>query len=137
MNANDSETGRLRELHEAHVRAWNEFDLGALGQIYDPDCCIFDIIPPPVFRNLREFLEHVTPLFQSYSGFQLRTFDQVVRVDERRDDRIGWITACYELEARRGEGVYRHTGRWTEIFEKRDNTWKLVHFHSSQDPAGL
>lgn len=137
MNANAGETGRLLELHEAHVRAWNEFDLGALGQIYDPDCCIFDTIAPPVLRNLREFLEHVRPVFQSYAGFKLRTFERVVRVDERRDDRIGWVASRYELEARRGEGVYIQTGRWTEIFEKRDDTWKLVHFHSSEDPGGL
>ncbi|KPK83157.1 MAG: hypothetical protein AMS25_00695 [Gemmatimonas sp. SM23_52] len=137
MNANDREAGRLLELHEAHVRAWKEFDLGALGQIYDPDCYVFDTIPPPVFRNLREFLEHLTPVLQSYSRFKLRTFDQLVRVDERRDDRIGWVASRYELEAGRDEGIYRHTGRWTEIFEKRDDTWRLVHFHSSKDPAEL
>jgi ketosteroid isomerase-like protein len=137
MSADEREKARLLELHETHVRAWNEFDLGALGQIYDPECYIFDTIPPPVFRNLKEFLEHVTPVFQLYSEFNLRTFDKVVRVDERRDDRIGWVASRYELEARRGAGVYRHTGRWTEIYDKRGGFWKLVHLHSSQDPAEL
>ncbi len=135
MSANERETARLLELHERHVRAWNEFDLGALGQIYDSECYIFDTIPPPAFPNLKEFLEHLTPVFQSFSGFRLRTFDHVVRVDERRDDRIGWVASRYELEARRSAGVYRHTGRWTEIYDKRDGIWKLVHLHSSQDPA--
>ncbi len=72
---------------------------------------------------------------QSYTSYELRTRDHVVRVDERRDDRIGWIASRYELAVRRGEGVHRRTGRWTEIYEKRDGAWKLVHLHSSDDPA--
>ncbi len=124
----------MLELHQAHVKAWNEFDLGALGEIYDPECYIFDTIPPPVFRNLGEFLEHVTPALQSFNAFILRTFDQFVRVDERRDDRIGWIASRYEIEARRGEGVHRRCGRWTEIYEKRDDEWRLIHLHSSDNP---
>jgi ketosteroid isomerase-like protein len=134
MSKERTASDRLLELHQAHVKAWNEFDLGALGEIYDPGCHIFDTIPPPVFRDLREFLEHVTPALQSFTAFELRTFDQVVRVDERRDDRIGWIASRYEMEARRGEGVNRRTGRWTEIYEKRDGEWKLIHLHSSDDP---
>jgi ketosteroid isomerase-like protein len=134
MSKKGTETTRLLELHEAHVKAWNEFDLGALGAIYDPECYIFDTIPPPVFRNLAQFLEHMTPLLQSFNAFKLRTYDQVVRVDERRDDRIGWIASRYEIEARRGEGVHRRCGRWTEIYEKRDDGWRLVHLHSSDDP---
>jgi ketosteroid isomerase-like protein len=135
MSKKTTESARLLELHQAHVKAWNEFDLGALGEIYDPDCYIFDTIPPPVFRDLREFLEHVTPALRPFSAFKLRTFDQMVRVDERRDDRIGWIASRYEIEARRGEAVHRRCGRWTEIYEKRDDEWKLIHLHSSDDPA--
>ncbi|MGD2215502.1 MAG: nuclear transport factor 2 family protein [Gemmatimonadales bacterium] len=135
MSKESIESARLLELHQAHVKAWNEFDLGALGEIYDPGCYIFDTIPPPVPKDLREFLEHMTPAIQSFKTFKLRTFDQVVRVDERRDDRIGWIASRYEMEARRGEGVHRRTGRWTEIYEKREDDWKLIHLHSSDDPG--
>jgi ketosteroid isomerase-like protein len=131
----NKESTRLRERHDAHVEAWNAFDLGALGEIYDPDCMIFDTIPPPAFGNLKEFLAHLAPLLQSYNGFELRTFDHVVRVDERRDDRIGWVTSRYEVTVRRGEAVHRRRGRWTEIYEKRDKDWKLVHLHSSDDPV--
>lgn len=135
MNAEGQEKARLLERHMAHVKAWNEFDLGALGEIYDPKCLIFDSIPPPVFDDLNDFLSRLTPLRQSYNGFDLRTFDQVVRVDERRDDRIGWITSRYELEARVDEAVHRRCGRWTEIYEKRGDNWMLVHLHSSDDPT--
>jgi ketosteroid isomerase-like protein len=135
MNNEGIEAARLLERHAAHVRAWNEFDLGALGEIYDPDCHIFDTVPPPVFHGLKEFLEHVAPALQSFNTFSLRTFDLVVRVDERSDDRIGWVASRYEIEARRNEGVHRRCGRWTEIYEKRERDWKLVHLHSSDDPA--
>jgi ketosteroid isomerase-like protein len=137
MITDEREIERLLEQHRAHVKAWNQFDLGALGEIYEPDCLIFDTISPPVFRNLKEFLQHLTPVLQSYTGFSLTTFDQVVRVDERREDRIGWITSRYEVEVRRGEGVHRRHGRWTEIYEKRDDDWKLVHLHSSDDATTI
>jgi len=134
MSTGDLERGRLHDRHEAHVKAWNNFDLGALGEIYDPDCHIFDTIPPPVFQSLRDFLEHLTPRLQGFSRFRLRTFDRTIRVDERQNDRIAWITSRYEAEARRGAGVHRRCGRWTEIYEKRGEEWKLVHLHSSDDP---
>jgi ketosteroid isomerase-like protein len=134
MSKERTASDRLLELHQAHVKAWNEFDLGALGEIYDPQCYIFDTIPPPVFKDLGDFLHHVTPALQAFHSFKLRTFDQVVRVDERRDDRIGWIASRYEMEARRAEGVHRRSGRWTEIYEKRQDAWKLIHLHSSDDP---
>ena len=133
----DRERTRLQERHEAHVKAWNDFDLSALGEIYDSECLIFDTIPPPKFCNLNEFLAHVTPVRQSYSSFSLRTFDHIVRVDERRDDRIGWIASRYELEVRRADAVLRRWGRWTEIYEKRGKDWKLIHLHSSDDPAKI
>lgn len=134
MSTDDREAARLFATHEAHVRAWNEFDLGALGEIYDPDCHIFDTIPPPVFQNLREFLEHLTPRLQAFTSFRLRTFDRMVRVNERQAGGIAWIASRYELEARRGAGVHRRSGRWTEIYEKRGDDWKLIHLHSSDDP---
>jgi ketosteroid isomerase-like protein len=130
----DREKERLLERHNEHVRAWNEFDLGALGEIYERDCYIFDTIPPPAFRNLQTFLARFTPVRQAFTGFKLRTSDQIVRVDERQDDRIGWIASRYKLEARHGAAVHRRSGRWTEIYEKKDGVWKLVHLHSSDDP---
>lgn len=134
MNTPDPSSAQLIELHEAHLKAWNEYDLGALGELYDSECLIYDTIPPPRFSGLGEFMDHLLPILQSYSGFRLRTFDRVSRIEAREDRGLGWIASRYEVEARRGEGVHRRTGRWTEIYEKRDGKWKLVHFHSSDDP---
>ena len=135
MSTDDLERARLLDRHEAHVKAWNDFDLGALGEIYDPDCYIFNTIPPPAFQSLRDFLEHLTPRLQAFSRFKLRTFDRLIRVDEGQSDRFGWITSRYEVEARRGAGVHRRCGRWTEIYQKRGDNWRLTHLHSSDDPA--
>jgi len=135
MSTEDLERASLLERHESHVKAWNDFDLGALGEIYDPGCHIFDTIPPPAFQNLREFLEHLTPRLQAFTRFSLRTFDQMVRINEQHDASIGWIASRYEVEARRGAGVHRRSGRWTEIYEKKGDGWKLIHLHSSDDPA--
>ena len=136
MSNVENERSRLRERHEAHVRAWNEYDLGALGKIYDADCLIFDAIASPESHSLRDLLTHLTPLLQSNNGFVLRTFDQVLRFDDSGDNRIGWITSRYEVEIRHAEGIYRRCGRWTEIYERQADGWKLTHLHSSDDSAG-
>jgi ketosteroid isomerase-like protein len=134
MEKADKDAAHLLERHEEHLRAWNEYDLGALGKIYDSDCLIYDTIPPPRFNGLGEFIDHLLPVLQAYSGFRLKTFDRVVRVEDQHDKGIGWIASRYEIEARRREGVHRRTGRWTEIYEKKGADWRLVHFHSSDDP---
>jgi ketosteroid isomerase-like protein len=135
MSNAEREKARLRERHEARVRAWNEYDLGALGEIYDANCLIFDAIAPPKSHTLSDFLTHLTPLLQSNNGFQLRTFDQVLRIDEKGDSKIGWITSRYEVEVRYTDGIYRRCGRWTEIYERQLENWKLTHLHSSDDSA--
>ncbi|KPK65245.1 MAG: hypothetical protein AMS21_05200 [Gemmatimonas sp. SG8_38_2] len=135
MSSADLERARLLERHESHVKAWNDFDLGALGQIYDPGCHIFDTIPPPAFQSLKDFLEHLTPRLQAFTSFSLRTFDHMVRINEQPVSSVGWILSRYEVEARRGAGVHRRNGRWTEIYERQGDDWKLVHLHSSDDPA--
>lgn len=132
--AETDSTAPLLRLHEAHLKAWNDHDLGALGEIYHCDCLIYNTIAPPQFNGLAEFMDHMLPVLQSYSGFHLRTFDRVVHVEERADSGIGWIASRYEIEARRREGVYRRSGRWTEIYGKEGSSWKLRHFHSSYDP---
>lgn len=127
-------TAPLLRLHEAHLKAWNEYDLGALGKIYHCDCTIFNTIAPPRFNGLAEFMDRMLPVLQSYCGFHIKTFDRVVQIEEREEIGIGWIASRYEIEARRREGVYRRSGRWTEIYAKQGNSWKLMHFHSSSDP---
>ena len=136
MSIADKERVSLRERHDAHVKAWNEYDLGALGEIYDADCLIFDAIAPPESHSLSDLLTHLTPLLQSNNGFVLRTFDQVLRFDDSGDNSMGWITSRYEVEVRHADGIYRRCGRWTEIYERQADGWRLTHLHSSDDSAG-
>lgn len=125
---------QLIALHEAHVKAWNELDTQALAEIYDPDCLIFDSLPPASINGWKKFRKVLDRITKEFSSIRLKTSDRVTRVDERIDDRIGFITSRYKIEARRDGEKYRASGRWTEIYEKQGSDWKLVHFHSSVDP---
>lgn len=136
MSAEDREAYRiLLARHQAHVKAWSDRDVEALRELYHSSCLIFDAHPPAVSRSWEEFKERTASLFRELSEIRIRTFDEVARADERMDDRIGWVACRYEVVGRRDGEPYRARGRWTEIYEKSPEGWKLVHFHSSVDPA--
>jgi ketosteroid isomerase-like protein len=137
MSTDAQESPELLELHDAHVAAWNELDFDRLAQLYHPNCLIFDSMPPPVHMGWAAFRAAVEPLMRSFSRFRLRTFDRVSRAFQRIDDRIGWVGSRYEVEASIGDQPYRRTGRWTEVYEKREHEWRLIHLHSSDDPEPL
>lgn len=132
--SNDKERDRLLARHEQHVAAWNAYDVNSLAEIYHPDCLVFDSLPPPSISGWKKFRKVVERVAKEFSDIRLKTFDRETRVDERIDDRIGYVTSRYKIQAKRGGAKYRASGRWTEIYEKRDGVWRLVHLHSSVDP---
>lgn len=137
MSMDAQESPELLALHDAHVTAWNALDFDRLTQLYHPNCLIFDSMPPPAYAGWDEFRATVEPVMRSFSRFRLETFDRVSRAFQRIDDRIGWVGSRYEIEAQIDGQPYRASGRWTEIYEKRENEWKLIHLHSSDDPEPL
>ena len=122
----------LRRLHDAHVRAWCDLDLAALGAIYDEACIVFDTYPPPVYRGWAAFRDRIAPELDAFESLDLRTFE---RTGELFGD-MGWVACRYQIDGRRADGPYRGTGRWTEVYARRDRRWRLIHLHSSVDPAG-
>ena len=122
----------LGRLHDAHVRAWRDLDVAALGAIYDEACLIFDTYPPPVYRGWPEFRDRIAPELDAFESLDLTTFDHT---GELYGD-VGWIACRYRIDGRRADGPYRGTGRWTEVYARRKHGWRLIHLHSSVDPVG-
>lgn len=137
MTIDARESPELIARHEKHVAAWNALDFDAMAELYHPDCLVFDTLPPPVHKGWEEFRAQAEPAMRAFSHFSLQTFDRASRAFQRVDDRIGWVTSRYEIEGLIGDQNYEQSGRWTEIYEKRKGGWQLIHFHSSDDPAGI
>ncbi len=133
MSKEPTERERLLEAHRAHVRAMRERDYDAMARLFDPDCLIFDG-PSPVLQGWKKYRKRLEKRLSGFGEFRLRAFDEFARVDERLDDRIGWIAARYEIRGKRDGKPYRESGRWTGIYEKRNDAWKVVHLHLSPDP---
>ena len=127
-----TERQRLTELHQEFVRAYNEGDLETLSRIFHPEALVFHSHTPKAegWKAYRRQLEEKLTLL---TDRKLQTSGEVIRVDERLDDRIAWIAAHYSLTGVSDGGQHEESGRWTTILEKMDDAWQIVHFHISED----
>lgn len=128
-----TERERLLALHARQIAAWRERDLATLSEVFHPDCLIFHG-RSPVLKGWEAYRERLEERLGALESFEIRAFDEVLRVDERLEDRIAWIAARYEIEGVKGGAPHQETGRWTGIYEKADDRWRIVHFHISPDP---
>ncbi len=127
------ERERVLAVHAVHVKAWNERNFETLAEVFHPDCLIFDG-PSPVVEGWGAYRKRLDQHLGELDDFTIRSFDEMARVDERLDDRIAWIAARYEIKAKKDGQKIKEKGRWTGIYEKAHDTWRIVHFHISPDP---
>ena len=132
MSEKHTEKGRLTKLHQQFVRAYNEGDLETMSGIFHPEALVFHSHTPKAegWKAYRRQLEEKLKLL---TDRKLKTSGEVIRVDERLDDRIAWIAAHYELTGQSDGGKHKESGRWTTILEKMEGVWQIVHFHISED----
>ncbi len=133
MGTTQTEKERLLSLHARHVTALDDGDLDELAEVFDPNCLIFDG-PSPVVRGWPAYRDRLEHRLRDFTTFGVRSFDEITRGDERRDERIARIAARYEVKGEKNGQPYLESGRWTGIYEKRNDRWQIVHFHVSPDP---
>lgn len=130
MNAGHGLPDTLLKLHREHVAAWRDLDLDRLAELYDPAAIIYDTYAPPAYASWSEFRARIEPELSRFERFELETFDPHGQVE----DDLGWIASRYRIRAVREARPYATTGRWTEVYRRRNGAWRLVHLHSSIDP---
>ena len=120
----------LLDLHRKHVKAWEQKDLAGLRGIYAEHAVIFTTVPPPRFSDFKTFENTLQQYFGKLA--ELTFFTSNIQIEVKEE--VAWITSQYLL-AHQAEGqLARENGRWTEIYQKHNGTWKLTHLHSSPDP---
>ncbi len=121
----------LLNLHRRHVKAWEQKDLAGLRSIYAEQVVIFNTVPPPRFSDFKTFENTLQQYFGKLA--ELAFFTSNIQIEVKDD--VAWITSQYLLAHQSNGKLSRENGRWTEIYQKDDGTWRLTHLHSSPDPV--
>ncbi len=121
----------LLDLHRRHVKAWEQKNLSNLRDIYSDNAVIFNTVPPPRFSDFKTFENTAQQYFGRLA--EITFFTSNIQIEVRGE--VAWITSLYLLAYLENGQLQRQNGRWTEIYQKENGSWKLTHLHSSTDPV--
>lgn len=120
----------LLGLHRDHVRAWEQQNLLGLRALFYDEAVIFHTEPPARFPDFKTFENNLNQHFTHCDELSLVTSNIQIEVEEE----TAWVTSFFLKGFRENGEIMRQSGRWTEIYAKRNGDWKIVHFHASHDP---
>ncbi|MEM9215433.1 MAG: nuclear transport factor 2 family protein [Cyanobacteria bacterium P01_F01_bin.150] len=123
-------------LIDAYAEAWSSpdgtLDIEAVRVLYadDPDLVFYDAILPERFENFAEMQQAGEELFADLSSMKLTPAGDL---DIRRyDANLAWTTTVITLDAQRIDGTQiTFPMRQTAIWQRRGDTWVMVHEHVS------
>lgn len=122
----------FQDLIEANHAAWNDRNLEALSKFYakDADLVFYDALPLQ-YKSWSAYQTGIQKnIFDKIPQFKIAANDDL-HVTRKGD--IAWTTLTWHLRAKLGDGTpIESDGRQTDIWEKRDNAWLIVHEHISE-----
>ncbi|MCU0536654.1 MAG: DUF4440 domain-containing protein [Hydrococcus sp. Prado102] len=121
----------FKNLIDASYAAWNTHNPDALSKFYakDNDLVFYDALPLQ-YKGWADYKAGIQKnLFDKMPKFKLSANDDL-RVTRKGD--LAWTTFTWHLSAQLKDGTPIETdGRQTDIWEKRNGKWLIVHEHIS------
>lgn len=128
---NTQEIQEFKQLINRTHEAWNSHDPHQLAKFYakDANLVFYDALPMQ-YQDWNEYEHGIqTNLFDKMPKFILSADDDLHLT---RRDNLAWTTFTWHLSAEMNDGTPVETdGRQTDIWEKRDGEWLIVHEHIS------
>ncbi|MGH9339662.1 MAG: YybH family protein [Acidobacteriota bacterium] len=121
----------LLNIHRRHVKAWEQKNLDRFRDLYADQITIFHTGPPPRFSDFNTFENTLQQYFSKMQEVAFLTSNIQIEVFGE----VAWITSLYLMAYQRNGQLRRENGRWTEIYQRIDQDWKLIHLHASPDPS--
>jgi len=113
-----------RELY----RAFESLDAERMRRVWLEESYVTCIHPGwDRILGIAAVMESWERIFASSFGMRIRTSDEVTRIHGD----LAWVTCSEELETRLPDGISRGVVEATNIFERHDGKWMLVHHHGS------
>ena len=129
--SNTSERQEFKQLVDRTHKAWNSRDPHALAKFYakNADLIFYDALPMQ-YKGWDEYERGIqSNLFNKMPKFILSANDDLHLVER---DNLAWTTFTWHLSAELNNGTSIETdGRQTDIWEKQNDEWLIVHEHIS------
>ncbi len=129
--SNNREKQEFKQLIDRTHAAWNSHNPDALSKFYikDADLVFYDALPMQ-YQGWDEYKQGIqTNLFNKMPKFILSANDDL---NLTRRDNLAWTTFTWHLSAELNDGTPLETdGRQTDIWEKHNGEWLIVHEHIS------
>jgi len=114
--------------NEAFYRAFETLEIEEMEKIWLRASYIKCVHPGwPLLRGWGPIMTSWERIFANTFGMRFMLNDVHVEVSGS----LGWVVLIEDLEARGYEGVSRSEILTTNLFEKRDGQWFIVHHHAS------
>jgi ketosteroid isomerase-like protein len=122
----------FKDLIESNYAAWNDRNPEALSKFYakDADLVFYDALPLQ-YKSWSAYQTGIKKnILDKMPQFKIAANDDL-HVTRKGD--IAWTTFTWHLWAKLEDGTpIESDGRQTDIWEKRNNTWLIVHEHISE-----
>jgi len=114
--------------NEAFYRAFETLEIEEMEKVWLRASYIKCVHPGwPLLRGWGPIMTSWERIFANTFGMRFRLNDVHVEVSGS----LGWVVLIEDLEARGYDGVSRSEILTTNLFEKRDGQWFIVHHHAS------
>lgn len=109
-------------------RAFESLDIERMGQVWLSESYV-SCTHPGWARILGwgAVMQSWEQIFAGTYGVTIRVGDEVTQI---RGD-LAWITCTEEIETRLPDGISRGLVEATNVFERHDGRWLLIHHHGS------
>jgi len=131
------EKGKVTQLLDDFWKAFEAKDLNRLSEIIaqDPDMVFFGTDENERWAGWEVVKEALTKQFQAFSNIRIQTHNTVVHV--ARDGKTAWFSLQRFITVIEKDSV--ESGMKTRVsgvFEKREDGWRMVQYHSSYPITG-
>jgi len=114
--------------NEAFYRAFETLEIEEMEKVWLRASYIKCVHPGwPLLRGWGPIMTSWERIFANTFGMRFTLSDVHVEVSGS----LGWVVLIEDLEARGYDGVSRSEILTTNLFEKRDGQWFIVHHHAS------
>jgi ketosteroid isomerase-like protein len=130
MSINQTEAGVVRKRLSDCYKAWELLDMKKLAPFYskEPGNVIFNDIEPVKLEGWEEFKEAETKIMSRFSTWKVEPND--VRVTAWDNVAVSTATPLLTGKSKAGKS-YSLTIRHTAVWERKGDSWLIIHEHWS------
>lgn len=133
--APNSEEAEWKNRMESYFAAWSKtsdtFDIKPAARLYaeDSDMVIWDIMPLNGYLGFEAYKKAQKNAYDAFDRFRIASKNDL-RV--KRNGNAAWTTVTFHADGTYKDGTsLTMEGRLTDIWERRNGQWLIVHEHAS------